>query len=73
VRVLFPLNWLFFCLLTNGKVYDPFGELVHIARPRRPCLHAPEYGAPRGGLQMRSSTIGKLSHSPPRPVAKMAV
>jgi hypothetical protein len=64
MRVLFPLNWLFFYLLTNGKVHDPLGELVHVARAHGACFHAFEYGAARLPLQTRSSRSLKLSHYP---------
>jgi hypothetical protein len=55
---------LFLGSLANGKVYNAFGELVHIARPRRACLaHAREYGATRQPLQRRSGMPSvKLSH-----------
>ena len=51
-----------FGFLANRKVYDPFGELVHVARARRCLSHTFEYGAPRLGLQIRSSMPAKLSH-----------
>jgi hypothetical protein len=66
MRVLLPLDRLFLGFLTNGKVYNAFGELVHVARARRACVaHAREYGAIRQPLQRRSGTPSvKLSHYP---------
>jgi hypothetical protein len=64
MRVLLPLYWLFLGCLADREIYNPFGELVHVARARGSTLaHAYQYGATDRSLQRRSGMLPvKLSH-----------
>src|SRR3954449_3845250 len=63
MRVLLPLDRLFLGFLANGKVYNAFGELVHVARARRCLAHAREYGASRQSCKgAQAMPPVKLSH-----------
>jgi hypothetical protein len=59
VRVFLPLDWLFLDCFANGEIYNPLGELVHIAGARGCLAHVYQYGARDHGLQRRSALFAE--------------